>query len=154
MNKIITLLSIGFLATLSFNSHGLSIKLNPDQTDSNRIPEPHNIATESSVPLQDTNEYDGGDLYPGTIHFKNNRYILSRCTSGGDDYVLEFIHHNDQKTIDQLINTKAKFWINLFGVYSSIEDEHHLKVKDASDIHIGQSCHLKDALEILSNEED
>ena len=153
MKKTIFTLIITLTSTLSFNTYALSMKLHRDLVESNSSSKSKNAAIELNDINQTSDEYEVGDLFPGTIQFKNKRYILSRCTSGGDDYVLDFINQNDRKTIDQLISSKTKFWINIFGVYSSINDEHHLKVKDASDIHVGQSCHLRDALENLFKEE-
>lgn len=90
-----------------------------------------------------------GDLFPGTIQRISNRYILKRCTSGGDNYVLEFSNPEHQKKIDKLLASNSKFWINTFAVYHEVNGEHHLKVKDLYEIFNDQTCHLDDFLEQL-----
>jgi hypothetical protein len=90
-----------------------------------------------------------GDLFPGTIQRISNRYILKRCTSGGDDYVLEFSNPKDQAKIDELLANKHKFWVNTFAIYHEVNGEHHLKVNDLYEIFMNQSCHLNDFLEQL-----
>ena len=90
-----------------------------------------------------------GDLFPGTIQRISNRYILTRCTSGGDDYVLEFTDPKHQAQIDELLANKNKFWVNIFASYHEVNGEHHLKVKDLYEIFNYQSCHLSDFLEQL-----
>ena len=90
-----------------------------------------------------------GDLFPGTIQRISNRYILKRCTSGGDDYVLEFSNLEHQTKIDELLANKNKFWVNTFAVYYEVNGEHHLKVKDLYEIFNNESCHLDDFLEQL-----
>lgn len=93
------------------------------------------------------------DLFPGTVVLKNRQYILERCTSGGSEYVLDFSHDQQKTEIDELIKNKTRFWVNVFGDYDEINNEHHLKVRDISDIHLGQSCKVMDFLEILEQEQ-
>ena len=147
MNKITSTLVICLLSMLSLNSYALSIKLHPDLIDSSS--QHKSTTTEFDSTNEVSEEYEGGDLFPGTIKKVNNQYVLTRCTSGGYDYVLKFTKSDMQNQIDELLQSNNKFWINVFGVYFSVGDEHHLKVKDISDIHRGQTCHLSDALDDL-----
>lgn len=97
-------------------------------------------------------EYAGGDLFPGTVSIQNGRYILKRCTSGGNDYVLDFTDPKFSSGMNPLINNKTQFWVNVFGVYSEEKNEHHLKVTQPVEIHKGESCHLSDFLNDLIDE--
>ena len=144
MKKTTAKLTICLFLIFSLNSYA-----KPTHYDQTSPTTPETTIKELNVQDLSNDDYEGGDLFPGTIEYKGNRYILSRCTSGGDDYVLDFIQQKDKVAVDQLIKTKSIFWINVFGVYNSINDEHHLKVKDVSEVHVGQSCHLTDALESL-----
>ncbi len=107
----------------------------------------HQIDTRADQ-ASDSNE-EIGDLFPGTIQRISNRYIMKRCASGGDEYVLEFTHPEHRAKIDELLANKTKFWVNTFAVYHEVNDEHHLKVKDLYEIFPDQSCHLNDVLEQL-----
>ena len=133
MKKITTLLCSAplFFSTFSLNAYEINHQA--------EAPTDHEIEATEEI----------GDLFPGTIQYISNRYILKRCTSGGDDYVLEFSNPEHQIKIDELLANKNKFWINTFGVYHEVNGEHHLKVKDLYEIFNNQSCHLDDFLEQL-----
>ena len=111
-------------------------------------------AEEASSDISTDNEaFEGGDLFPGTVSFEKGRYILKRCSSGGYSYILDFTDTKLTSQLDQLLRSKTKFWVNVLGIYSEVNGEHHLKVKHELTIQRGESCQLTDFLDSLVNDE-
>lgn len=91
------------------------------------------------------------DLFPGTIQQENDQLILHRCTSGETHYLLNFNHRKDEKAVRTLLKKYPKFWLNLSASAFEKDGQYYLTVERIAEKHLGQSCHLQDALSDLEN---
>ncbi|OTG65483.1 hypothetical protein [Acinetobacter silvestris] len=91
------------------------------------------------------------DIFPGTIIIKNKQLVLYRCTSSGYQYPLHFNHMKDEQRIRELIKLYPKFWLTLNANPFEEKGRYRLAVEAIADEHLGESCHLNDALPPLES---
>jgi len=96
---------------------------------------------------------NAGDIFNGTISFKNNQWHFIRCSITQDDYLIE----TSQDIITQLKalqQHEKNYWISVVAdVNKQRNGNLILEVEKVIEVHLGTSCHLLDAIKNFENRE-
>ncbi len=90
------------------------------------------------------------DLFSGTITQDKDQLILQRCSLAKNQYLLDFNHTQDEKTIRKLLKQDAHFWLSLKASADEKNERYHLIVDEIDEVHLKESCHLSDLLSDLN----
>ncbi|ENV31153.1 hypothetical protein [Acinetobacter baumannii] len=93
------------------------------------------------------------DIFNGTILFKNNDWHFVRCSITQDDYLIEA----PQEVFTQfkeLQQQQKNYWVSVLAEVNEQQNGNLiLKIEKIDEVHLGETCHLLEALKNFENRE-